>query len=677
MTSDSDSSGDDEKEAKEESAPKTAPPPKARPIRNLPPPKGERPAKRIKAEPSDEPEHVGGLGPGPVTPPPPPGGLPQKVPEVKAMPRPPASTPMAKPVSHDAPEVTKEEEEEEPSPAQSWPDKSWSEHRDREWEGWEGWEGGWRGYDWSSRSSSSWENNRWTRSKESEPTPPPAWRTKKTQSRRPAVPTNPPKAKEKYSPPPQLPQQRPAAKGGGKNPGKTFQTAIHWLRQGTKPPAAKAPAAGASTVHPGPVTVRSSWPQEAQRLRSISIEITSMLNEPKKMRLSQIARDLLATADRLDPVAVVGAVVGIRAFESLGREHTIQVQLPSHLNRMVQVMPNYNLWPENWEQAMYALPIFGVSFLCHFNALPTHQELERPTRYRMRRVILVTLTLTSLIYLFVSICGYLFAGCFTCGNVLLNFPSDDNLINVARVALGMVLMLNFPLICQPCRNALFRLLNGSGCVKAAEVPLTESLDGARENSSGSFSLEIVSTSTNDLTSDSQVGRLPRVADPTPSRQRSSSPSRPSSTPSSPPEACVHVYRRQDTRGGRGQSSARNAPDVHVFDTFHPKEEAMRQGALEPTNCQRIVLTSLLLGTSLLVSCVMKSIMVVWSVIGSTVSFLIAFILPALFWYKVVGPTVRPWRRGAALGLIALCCVLSAICFVLACTALSSWNSAEN
>lgn len=34
-------------------------------------------------------------------------------------------------------------------------------------------------------------------------------------------------------------------------------------------------------------------------------------------------------------------------------------------------------------------------FWCHFNALPTHQELARPTRHRMRRVILVTLTLTS------------------------------------------------------------------------------------------------------------------------------------------------------------------------------------------------------------------------------------------------------------------------------------------
>ncbi|CAE7540140.1 SLC38A10 [Symbiodinium natans] len=407
--------------------------------------------------------------------------------------------------------------------------------------------------------------------------------------------------------------------------------------------------------------------------RRIVVCVAALFLSPMCFRSSLSALRFMCFAS-VASVIVVGAVVGYRAFESLGHEHTIQVQMPSHLNRMVQVMPNYNLWPEDWAKALYALPIFGVSFLCHFNALPTHQELARPTRHRMRRVILVTLTLTSLIYLFVSICGYIFAGCYTCGNVLLNFPSEDNLINVARVALGMVLMLNFPLICQPCRNALFRLLSGSGCVKAAEPPLPEGSDGPRENSSGSFSMEIVSTSTNDLTNEvGQAERLPRVSvgDPRLSRQRSSSPSRQSSAPSSPPQACVHVYLRQDTRGGRSENGgARNAADVHVFDTFLPKEEAMQQGAIEPTSCQRIVLTTLLLGTSLLVSCVMKSIMVVWSVIGSTVSFLIAFILPALFWYKVVGPTARPWRRAAAAGLIALCCVLSAICFVLACVNLN-------
>lgn len=41
---------------------------------------------------------------------------------------------------------------------------------------------------------------------------------------------------------------------------------------------------------------------------------------------------------------------------------------------------------------------------------------------------------------------------------------------------------------------------------------------------------------------------------------------------------------------------------------------------------------------------------------SEVSFLIAFIMPALFWYKVVGPTVRPWRRTCSLLLVIACSV---------------------
>ena len=45
-----------------------------------------------------------------------------------------------------------------------------------------------------------------------------------------------------------------------------------------------------------------------------------------------------------------------------------------------------------------------------------------------------------------------------------------------------VLMLNFPLICQPCRNALFRLLTGAGCVKAC-APVVEG-DNGQEKLSG-------------------------------------------------------------------------------------------------------------------------------------------------------------------------------------------------
>lgn len=390
-----------------------------------------------------------------------------------------------------------------------------------------------------------------------------------------------------------------------------------------------------------------------ETIRRIVVCIAALILSPMCYKSNLSALSFMCFAS-VASVVVVGCVVGIRAFQSFGKEHQVQVQMPDHTNRAVEVMPLYRLWPEDWAKALYAFPTFGVSFLCHFNALPTHQELARPTRTRMRRVILVTLTLTSMIYLFVSICGYVYTGCYTCGNVLLNFSQDDSLITVARTALSLVLMLNFPLICQPCRNALFRLLAGTGCVRSCAPCATEAESG-QENGSGSFSMEIVTTS--DPGVDIRDFPLPRVAEPEPNR-------RGSSPPSSPPQACVHVYLRQDTRGGRVAGD--RGSSVQVFDTFLPKEEAMQQSFLEPSNLQRIVLTTLLLSTSLLVSCVMRSIMVVWSVIGSTVSFLIAFIMPALFWYKVVGPTVRPWRRRCSLVLALCCSVMSCICFVLAC-----------
>lgn len=407
--------------------------------------------------------------------------------------------------------------------------------------------------------------------------------------------------------------------------------------------------------------VPSLHQHDPDTIRRIVVCIAALLLSPMCYKSNLSALSFMCFAS-VASVLVVGCVVGIRAFESFGKEHQVQVQMPDHTNRAVEVTPTYHLWPEDWAKALYAFPTFGVSFLCHFNALPTHQELARPTRHRMRRVILVTLTLTSMIYLFVSICGYLYTGCYTCGNVLLNFSQDDSLITVARTALSLVLMLNFPLICQPCRNALFRLLTGSGCVKvcAAASPAAEGENG-QENGSGSFSMEIVTTDGEARAAprDAATAPLPRVsADAEQNR-------RPSWTPSSPPQACVHVYLRQDTRGGRGVANGRDS-SVQVFDTFLPKEEAMQQSFLEPSNLQRIVLTTLLLGTALLVSCVMRSIMVVWSVIGSTVSFLIAFIMPAMFWYKVVGPTVRPWRKHCALLLVLFCSVMSCICFVLAC-----------
>mmetsp|Transcript_28257 Transcript_28257/g.51004 ORF Transcript_28257/g.51004 Transcript_28257/m.51004 type:complete len:697 (-) Transcript_28257:180-2270(-) len=358
-------------------------------------------------------------------------------------------------------------------------------------------------------------------------------------------------------------------------------------------------------------------------------------------------------------VVVVAAAVGFRTAQTLGQEHTVQVDTQSIL-----VQAQYHLWPSDWPKALYAFPMFGVSFLCHFNALPTHQELQRPTRYRMRRVIVTTLSLTSVIYLFVGLTGYLYGGCYTCGNILLNFGPDDHLIAVGRGALGMVLMLNFPLICQPCRNALFRLLLGCGWLQGVAAEADSSapeFPSTQEN--GSFLLEV--TSSPPLRAPEPP--LPRVSENARSPPMVRSPPQSRSGPSSPgtQRAMVHVYRRQDTRGGRGMHPPA-VSSLEAFDSFMPKDETVQQGAAEPTTLQRCVLTAVLLSSSLLVSVSLKSIMVVWSVVGSTVCFLIAFILPACFWYKVVGTTAAPWRRRAALALVGITSILSLACFVLAC-----------
>merc|ERR1719265_2800600 len=103
-------------------------------------------------------------------------------------------------------------------------------------------------------------------------------------------------------------------------------------------------------------------------------------------------------------VVFVGVVIGLRAGQAFNAQHEITLVRSDHTSFQTQISgTDFILWPKDWAQALYAFPMFGVSFLCHFNALPTHQELQRPTRVRIRRVFSITMCLTSVLYLFMGI----------------------------------------------------------------------------------------------------------------------------------------------------------------------------------------------------------------------------------------------------------------------------------
>lgn len=307
-------------------------------------------------------------------------------------------------------------------------------------------------------------------------------------------------------------------------------------------------------------------------------------------------------------VLFVAIIICIRAAPGIGQSHEVNIVFPDSHAEDVLVGPDLALWPQDWLKALYVFPMFGVSFLCHFNALPTHQELQRPTKHRIRLVFGLTMGFTCVLYLFVAIFGYMFGGSCTCGNILLNFYTTDVLAAASRAALAAVLMLNFPLICQPGRNALFRLLS---LVRPAPKPCE-----------AGTSLQ------------PQAEEVKRTV--------------------------VHVYRKRTVSDGSDPDTLR------PFDQFEPKDDTVQGSAGEQSPAQRYALTSLLLGGALLVSLFMRSILVVWAILGSTVAFLVGFILPAACWAEVVGPTSRPFRRRAARILLICVTVLAFACTVLTC-----------
>ena len=109
-------------------------------------------------------------------------------------------------------------------------------------------------------------------------------------------------------------------------------------------------------------------------------------------------------------------------------------------------------------EALISMPVVFGAFMCHFNVLPMHAELQKPTYDRMMRVINMTMGSVACAYVGVGVVGYLPLGREVCDNILLNYSSNDPLVNVGRLALASTLFLSYPLLVLPCRQTVARLV---------------------------------------------------------------------------------------------------------------------------------------------------------------------------------------------------------------------------
>lgn len=102
--------------------------------------------------------------------------------------------------------------------------------------------------------------------------------------------------------------------------------------------------------------------------------------------------------------------------------------------------------------------IIVFAYTGSMNLFSIINELKENSMANITSVINTSITISTVVFLAVGICGYLTFGSNTLGNIMLNYDPDSTWVYVGKLCLGSMVMLSFPLLFHPCRIAINNLV---------------------------------------------------------------------------------------------------------------------------------------------------------------------------------------------------------------------------
>lgn len=296
------------------------------------------------------------------------------------------------------------------------------------------------------------------------------------------------------------------------------------------------------------------------------------------------------------------------------------------------------------KDSFYALPMIELSFMAHFNLLPVHIGLRKPSQKRLEQVVHSTIFGASVFYLIISIFGYLFAYDHYCDktggkspstcedhvpdNILNAFNLHEPLIDTGRLCFLTSLLLSFPLLVMPCRDTIIRLIKEIN----SNHKITIDDDDFDSNCQSDFN-------NSSINNENGLNDYVSLSDEMNMNQNNNN-QRDLRNIENIVSAATPSAAYAETPGGEVLSII-NTQDSPEFRTPHLRRQERRQNYDPPAlklcseeGFEHILCTSFLLVLILVSFSFIPGVSVVWNVTGSSVGMFLAFIFPSSFYLKI-------------------------------------------